>query len=467
MDFRRTTVAELGTQVQARELSAREIVAHALERIEALDPELGAFVVVDGERAMADAGVIDEWVASGEQVGSLAGIPIGVKDIEDAAGFVTTYGSGVHAGDPPAAEDSVLVAKLRAAGCIVVGKTNTPEHGFKGVTDNPTFGPTRNPWNTAHSPGGSSGGSATAIASGMVPLATGTDGGGSIRIPAALCGLSGLKVSQGRIPNGGPRPPGATVLSTKGPMTRLIRDTALAIDACAGPDPTDLFSFPGLHDPWQPQLQGVEPPERVVYSPTLGMATVDTEVAVAVRATVDALADAGTEVIEVERVFDSDPTAAWFQLWCAARARTQGHLRDTPQWELIDPELRSLIDYGEQLTAVDIIRALDTCHQVNLRLEEEVFSRAPALLCPTVAGHAPVIGHHGTIDGEETPSWVAFTPLVNLARNPAGSVNCGFTSEGLPIGLQVIGRQREDLTVLSVLAAVEDLLAIDEVAPIG
>ncbi|MDZ7677867.1 MAG: amidase [Acidimicrobiales bacterium] len=467
MDFRRETVAELATQVQSREVSARELVSHALERIEALNPELGAFCAVDDERALADAARLDEWIVSGEQVGPLAGIPIGVKDLEHAAGFVTTFGSGVHAHDPPAVEDSLLVARLRAAGAVVVGKTNTPEHGFAGITDNLTFGPTRNPWDPARNAGGSSGGSAAAIASGMVPLATGSDAGGSIRIPSALCGLSGIKTSQGRVPNGGPTPPAATVLSSRGPMTRTIRDAVLALDACVGPDHTDLFSFPGLHDPWHPQLEEVERPERVVFSRTLGFASVDDEVAGAVEAAVQELAEAGTEVIELEEIFDEDPTLHWFQLWCAARARSQGHLRGTPQWDLIDPQLRSLIDYGERLTAVDVVRAIDACHLVNHRLETVAFPHAPVLLCPTVAGQAPVIDHQGTVNGEETAGWVTFTPFVNLSRNPAGTVNCGFTRGGLPIGLQVIGRQREDLTVLQALASIEDLLAMDQLAPIG
>jgi aspartyl-tRNA(Asn)/glutamyl-tRNA(Gln) amidotransferase subunit A len=466
MDFRDHTVIELATQVQAGELSARDLTAHALATIERLNPELNAFCAIGGERAMADASAIDERIAAGEQIGPLAGIPIGVKDLEDAAGFVTTHGSALHVGDPAVSVDSLHVARLKGAGCVVVGKTNTPEYGFKAVTDNLTFGATRNPWNPEHSPGGSSGGSAAAIASGMVPLATGTDGGGSIRIPGSLCGLSTIKTSQGRVPIGGATPPGAGPLSVRGPMTRRIRDAALALDACVGPDPSDLSSFPGLHDPWHPQLDEVGPPERVVYSPTLGFATVDTEVAAAVHAAVERLADAGTEVVEVAEVFDVDPVLPWFHLWCATRARSLGHHLDTPQWELIDPELRTLVEFGLQLSAVDIVRALDACHAVNQQLETQAFVHAPLLLCPTVAGHAPRIGHQGTVDGTETQSWVAFTPFINLSRNPAGSVNCGFTRSGLPIGLQVIGRQRDDLGVLMALASVEDIVDLDPKAPV-
>jgi aspartyl-tRNA(Asn)/glutamyl-tRNA(Gln) amidotransferase subunit A len=461
MDFRRSSVAELATQVQAGELAARELVGHALSEIDRLNPSINAFCAVDGDRAMADAAHIDEQVAAGEQVGPLAGIPIGVKDLHDVVGHVTTFGSALHVGDAPATTDAVLVARLKAAGCVVVGKTNTPEHGFKGTTDNPTFGPTANPWDLERNAGGSSGGSAAAIAAGMVPLATGTDGGGSVRIPSALCGLSGIKPSQGRVPNGGRRPPGSTVLSTGAPMARTIADVALALDATVGPDPTDVMAFPGLHDPWHPQLAESAIPERVAYSPTLGFAAVDDEVGAAVAAAVESMADAGCEVVEIPSVFDEDPTLAWFRLWCATRARTQGHLLGTPDWERIDPELRSLIEYGLGLSAVDVVTAVDACHLINLRLETEVFSQAPLLVCPTVAGRAPRLGRNGTVNGEETPSWVAFTPFVNLSRNPAGTVNCGTTTDGMPIGMQIIGRQREDLTVLQAMATAETILGDD------
>lgn len=466
MDFRDVSIADLATRVHAKELSARELVTHALDRIDALDRHLGAFTAVDGERALADAGRIDDLIAAGEQVGPLAGIPIGVKDLEAAAGFVTSYGSGVHAGDPPSEIDSVLVSRLKAAGCVVVGKTNTPEHGFKGVTDNPVFGPTRNPWDPERTPGGSSGGSAAALASGMVPLATGSDGGGSIRIPASICGLSGFKPSQGRVPVGGATPPGAGLLSTKGPMTVRASDAALVLDACVGPEPTDLFSFPGLHDPWAPQLEAVEAPERIVYSPTMWGAAVDRDVATAVDAAVERLAAAGTEVVVVDRVFEEDPTLAWFRLWCAYRARSQAHLRGTPQWELIDPDLHPMIEYGERLSAVEVVEALDTCHELNHRLETEVFSHASLLICPTIAGRPPVVGAgQGTVDGESTAGWVAFTPWVNLTRNPAGSVACGVAPDGLPVGIQIIGRQREDLAVLRAMAAAEKHFA-DLVPPL-
>ena len=249
MDFREHRVTELASKVRSREISAVELTRAALDRIDATNDSLNAWVVVDGPRAMAEAQSVDDRLLAGQGVGPLAGIPIGVKDLEDAAGFPTRYGS-LLSSDEPAVGDSVLVARLRAAGCVVLGKTTSPEYGHKGVTDSPLTGSTRNPWSTERTPGGSSGGSAAAIAAGMVPLATGSDGGGSIRIPASLCGFSGLKTTQGRVPLGGPTAPGSGVLTVKGPMTRRIADTAFALDVCVGPHPTDAFSLPRSGSPW-------------------------------------------------------------------------------------------------------------------------------------------------------------------------------------------------------------------------
>ena len=201
---------------------------------------------------MAQADAIDARLKHGDPVGPLAGIPIGVKDLEDARGFVTTYGAELHANDAPAQHDSVLVALLREAGCVILGKTNTPEFGYKGVTDNRPFGATRNPWNPDYSPGGSSGGTAAAFASGMIPLGTGSDGGGSIRIPASVCGFSGIKPSQGRVPAGGKSPPGSGILSVKGPMALRVRDVAYTLDAVLEHEPTDIFSLPGRPNPGVP-----------------------------------------------------------------------------------------------------------------------------------------------------------------------------------------------------------------------
>src|SRR4051794_21116011 len=267
MDFRRETVAGLAGAVRSGRLSARELVEHSLERIDATNGAINAFVVVDADGARAAAAEIDRQIAEGDDPGPLAGIPIGVKDLEDVAGLPTSHGSVAYRDCGPAAADSVLVNRLRAAGAVVVGKTNTPEFGWKPQTDNAVFGTTRNPWDPARTPGGSSGGSAAAIAAGMVPMATGSDGGGSIRIPSALCGLSGFKPSLGRVPSGGESAPDWHHLSTRGPMARRTSDIAYVLDAVIGPDPTDLRSLPMPEPSWVGAVEDAHVPMRVAWSP--------------------------------------------------------------------------------------------------------------------------------------------------------------------------------------------------------
>ncbi|MGQ0432368.1 MAG: amidase [Microthrixaceae bacterium] len=466
MDFRTTTVSAIASDLASGRVSAREVVRAALDRIEALNPSVNAFVALDAEAALTEAAAIDERIAAGEEVGPLAGIPIGVKDLEDARGFRTTHGSEVYADSGPATADSALVDRLRAAGCVVVGKTNTPELGHKADTTDPLFGSTYNPWNLERSAGGSSGGSAAAIAAGMVPLCTGSDGGGSIRIPSSVCGLSGMKPSLGRVPSGGPNPPGWADLSTKGPMARTIRDVTLALDAVVGPEATDLRSLPMPDTSWTRSLNELGAPRKVGWAPTLGYATVDREVAEICQAAVDRLASLGTEIVEVDPVFDEDPVQSFLVLAMAGNERALGHLRGTDDWARVDPAHAHLLDmFGTKASGTDVLAAVDGCHLANLRLVE-LFHRVPLLLTPTLAGQVGPAGGNGTINGEETPTWVGFTYPFNMTRSPAGTVCAGFTSDGMPVGLQVVGPQHADVVVLRALALIEDTLALDAVAPI-
>lgn len=467
MDFRTDRVVDLVGRVRRGELQAIDLTEHALAQIEARNPALNAFVALDAEGARRQATELDERLARGEDVGPLAGIPIGVKDLEAAAGFVTTFGSALHADDDPAPKDSTHVARLRAAGCVILGKTNTPEHGWTAETINRPFGTTRNPWALDRSPGGSSGGSAAAIAAGLVPLATGSDGGGSIRIPAALCGLSGLKPSQGRVPNGGTTAPGSGLLGVKGPMARRIRDVAYALDVVVGPDPIDPYSLPAPAAPWYPQLPAegaVAPPARVLWAPTMGY-DVDHEVLRICQRAIEVLAGLGTEIVEVEAVFSDDPVFSFINIWSMMRLRSQGRYDGTDQWELIDPGLREQILYArEHLGPASFGEALDDTYRYNAELSA-LFEQAPLLLSPTVAGQTPFCGRPGTINGGENIAWVRFTYALNMTRHPAGTVNAGFTADGMPVGLQIVGPHFADLDVLLAVACVEDALAIETVAP--
>jgi Asp-tRNA(Asn)/Glu-tRNA(Gln) amidotransferase A subunit family amidase len=467
VDFREVAVSELARQVSTRELTAREVVDAALQRIERLDDKLGAFVAVDGESAQAEADAIDERLDAGEDVGPLAGIPVGVKDLEEAAGFVTTRGSVAYVDDPPADRDSSLVERLRAAGCVVLGKTNTPELGWKADTVNETFGATRNPWSLERSAGGSSGGSAAALAAGLVPLATGSDGGGSIRIPSSVCGLSGHKPSLGRVPNGGDEPPGWVNLSSKGPMARRIRDVALVLDSVVGPDPTDLNALPMPEGSWSRSLEDLKAPRKVVWSPTLGYAQPDSEVLAVCERAVRRLEDLGTEVVVIDEVWADDPVRDWLVLVATFSLRTMGEFRGSDVWASVDPGLVALMEWGRSaITPVQVVEAMDACHRANVALVD-LFHEAPLLLTPTVAGQTPRLGEPGLIDGEPDINWVRFTYPFNLTRSPAGTVCAGFTDDAMPVGLQVVGAQHADVSVLRLLALLEDDLAIDQLAPYG
>lgn len=456
--FWNDTVEAIAGRVRRREQSAREVTEQALARIEAVDGHINAFVALDGDAALAAAAAIDERLARGDDVGPLAGVPIGVKDLEDALGFRTTYGSALRADDPVAARDSVLVARLRAAGCVVLGKTNTPEYGHKGMTDNPLFGATRNPWNTERSPAGSSGGSAAALAAGLVPLATGSDGGGSIRLPSSICGLSGIKTSQARVAVANPTAPGSGVLTVVGPMARRTRDTAYALDAVVGPHPADPFAHDAPASSWRAAIDG-RPPARVVWSPTMGFGSNDPDVDIACEQAISALEAAGTEVVRLDRVFDGDPVGPWLTMWVTARYKAQGHLMGTDDWARISPSLQPQIAMGAKVTGVELARAYDAIYDLARQLEAVLGTHAPYILCPTVAGHPPRIGEdRGEVAGEATASWVQYTPFLNLSRNPGGSVCVGRSSHGVPIGLQVIGRQLDDVGVLQVMAALEDIV---------
>lgn len=419
MDFLTDSVQAIAARVNGGEQSAREVTEHAIVQIERLNPQINAFVAWDGDRALAQADAIDARVAAGENVGPLAGIPTGVKDLEAVEGYTTSFGSAVHSGDAPAHTDSLHVERLRAAGAVIMGKTNTPEFGHKGATDNIPFGQTVNPWSPEHSPGGSSGGTAAAIASGMVPLGTGSDGGGSIRIPASLCGLSGIKPETARIPITGRAMPGSGLLSTNGPMGRTTLDSAIALDAVVGPDGRDPLSVPAKSESWTEAVLRADPPKRVIWAPTMGYAKVDAEVLASCKTAVESLEAAGTEVIELDKIFDEDPVRQWLVLWGVARFKAQGHLMGTSDWDMLSESIKPQIELGANVSGLEFAQAQDYCYELNWKLEEafesagyissdpissDSISGNPVstdimstdiILCPSNAGQPPRLGQEG------------------------------------------------------------------------
>jgi aspartyl-tRNA(Asn)/glutamyl-tRNA(Gln) amidotransferase subunit A len=275
-----------------------------------------------------------------------------------------------------------------------------------------------------------------------------------------------MKASLGRVPVGGVAPPGWADLSTKGPMARTVRDITLALDSVVGPEATDLRSLPMPDASWTRSLADLHPPRRAGWAPTLGYAKVDREVAEVCEAAVQRLADLGTEIVLVDPVFPRDPVMAWLTLAMTGYERALCHLRGTDRWSLVDPGHVAAMDaYGLKTSGVDVLAAHDACHEANLRLVD-LFHQVPLLLTPTVAGQTGPVGGNGTIDGEETPAWVAFTYPFNMTRSPAGTVCAGFTGDGMPVGLQVVGPQHADVAVLRAIALLEDTLAIDALAPI-
>jgi Asp-tRNA(Asn)/Glu-tRNA(Gln) amidotransferase A subunit family amidase len=509
IDFRKLGVAGTAAAVRDKTLSAREAVQAALDAIAAHNPTINAFVAVDGERALEAAAAIDTKLAKGEQVGPLAGVPIGVKDLEDAEGFVTSSGSAAYAHRAPAARDSVQVARLRAAGCVVVGKTNAPEFGLRGETDNPTFGITRNPWDPTRTPGGSSGGTSAALAAGMVPLATGSDGGGSIRIPSAATGLSGLKPTQGWVPAADRTAVGWGELSTRGPMARRVTDVALALDAVIGPDSRDLRSLP-VHGSWAAEVATPLRPARIAWSPDLGYAQVDAEVQRICEAVVDAIGADDVEVSRPDRVFTGDPTATLGALVSTYTRRTVEPFRGTPVWEQLDPLVMVAAEMSRVTVsdALAVVAAEDACHRFNLELQE-VLDDVDVLLCPVTVALPPAcenpvgidamaalfagIGAEqavadlglddpdgllaqlrrreplniplGVVNGQPVGTWHGMTQAFNMTRSPAGTVCAGFSSTGLPVGIQIVGRRLDDVRVLRIMHYLEQLLGLDPIAP--
>jgi len=451
------TVIEIAEAVRRGEVSAREVVDGALERIGALDPELNAFVVIDAELARAEADRVDALVARGEDPGPLAGVPFGVKDMDHCAGLPTSYGSRIHQGKAPSADDSAHVGRMRSAGAVPVGVTSSSEFGSVHWVRTPAWGVSRNPWNPALTPGGSSGGSAAAVAAGMVPFATAGDGGGSTRIPAAFTGLVGMKPSYGRIPR-----EGASTSQTAvwGALTTTVADAARHLDVAAGPDDRDRTSLPPPPVLYERAIEELHIAAlRTVWSPDLGYAAVDPEVRRIAEEAATALIDAASLQLHDRKVDLTDPVRAWLGVgaidiwlhleredWPARAEELGGHVR------------RSL-EACEQLTAPHYAGILR--HRTRLEHEvAELFGDIDVLLTPTTA--VPAFAAEGpgaqvTIDGREVEAalTVPFTMVANLCWNPAISVPAGVTADGRPVGLQIMVRRHADELALRLARILE------------
>jgi aspartyl-tRNA(Asn)/glutamyl-tRNA(Gln) amidotransferase subunit A len=447
------SAAALATAIARREISPVEVVEATLERIERLQPAFNAFCAVAAGHARAAARRAEQQVMRGERVGPLHGVPVSVKDTLWTSGVRTTMGSAIYADSVPP-EDAAVVARLRAAGAIVVGKTTTPEFAHKGTTDSPLLGITRNPWSPAHTCGGSSGGAAVAVATGMGPLAVGTDEGGSIRIPASFCGVVGLKPTFGLVAR---YPVGvAEFLTHLGPLTRTVEDAALFLTVAAGPDDRDGGCLAARPADYRADLRQPPGPLRVAWSPTLGYATVHSEVLRVTSAAVRTLGGLGWQVEEADPGFEDPAAIADAFRYPGLAAALGEHL---PAWrDRMDPSLVALIEAGLRMTAVDVARAQAARHVLWERVHA-FFRRHDLLVTPVVAVPPFPAATPAPQEIEGRPitrrGWIPFTYPFNLTGQPAISVPCGFTADGLPVGLQLVGRRWEDALVLRAGAAFE------------
>jgi aspartyl-tRNA(Asn)/glutamyl-tRNA(Gln) amidotransferase subunit A len=451
-----TPARELVRLIKSGELTPREVMEETLARIEALNPALNAFVSLHPEGALKEAEKLTEHIASGRECGPLAGIPVGVKDLEDAKGFVTSFGS-VPFKENVAVADSTQVARLKAAGAIVIGKTNTPEFGFTGFTKNRVFGVTRNPWDRDRTPGGSSGGSAAAVAAGMVPITTGSDAGGSIRIPASYCGCFGLKPSFGRIPLG----PLSQLLMfdmwSPGPLTWDVRDAARYLDCVSGYHPCDPKSLPAPALSYEKCLERTVSGLRMGFSPSLGYARVAKDVLERVQEAVKGFEEMG-HTVELWEGRLPDSSATWANLMNCDLLGQLRHTLRAYRDDIGKTLVRSLENAGS-LTMADQIDAQRVRSKLHRKLWR-FFEDYDLLLTPTMPTEA--FGAKGPppsqIDGKPIPllGAVAFTYPFNLTGHPAASVPAGFTENGLPVGLQIIGPHLRDDLVLQTAHACEE-----------
>ncbi len=449
-DLQWATATELITAYRGREVSPVEATRAALDAIAAHDADLNAFCLVEAESALQSAKESEGRWLRGNPRGLADGVPTSIKDLMLTKGWPTLRGSLLTRPDGDWAEDAPAVARLRENGAVLLGKVTSPEFGWKGVTDSPRCGITRNPWDTSRTSGGSSGGSAAAVAQGMGPWSVGTDGGGSIRIPAGFTGTVGFKPTYGTVPLYPASPFGT--LAHAGPITRTVEDAALMMDILSGPDARDWSAGPA---PARSFLEGLDAGIRglrIAFSPDLGYGSNHPDVDASVRAAVGLLRDLGAEVEEIDLGWQ-DPVDAYHVLWFSGAAKVvEGYGPGAAQQ--IDPLLAAALERHQGFSAGDFLDAT----AVRMKLGREMgllHEKYDLLVTPTLPIPAFEAGRD-VPEGSASQDWTSWTPYTypfNLTQQPAISVPCGFTGEGLPAALQIVGPRHGDARVLAAAAA--------------
>jgi amidase len=453
------TATELVNLIKQKELSPVEVTNAFLERIEKDNSKWNAFVTLN-EQAVEEAKLIEEKIMKGEEVGKLQGIPVAIKDLTPTKGLLTTYGSPAFKDNVPD-EDPIFLQRIKAAGGIVLGKTNTPEFGHKGVTDNPLFGVTKNPWNENLTPGGSSGGSAAAVAAKLVPFAEGSDGGGSIRIPAALTGIFGFKPTFGVIPHegednlyGSEHP-----FLHNGPMARTVEDAALLFSVMQGYDANIPNAVPTLKDDFtnlDRDIKGL----KIAYTRNFGLYEISEDVARVVDQAVQHFVDLGCEVEEVDvdlQMSLKELTRAFSGMWCVKFAGSYGKLYDQDP-DSFSEGMAKMIHIGRKYSAVDY-KAIEIKRTLVWKEIQNILNNYDLILSPVLATTA--FEHHlagpSLINGKSVnpaTDWM-LTQIYNFTGHPAASLPVGLTGAGLPVGLQVAGNRFADKLVLEACHAYE------------
>ena len=443
--------------LDSREVSSVELTEMFLGRIEELNPILNAFLTVCGEEAVASARQADDRIGRGDGGGPLLGIPVSIKDLEVTKGIRSTMGSLAYRDYVPKI-DSITSERVRRSGAVILGKTNTPEFGLLGTTENRLGDACRNPWNTDRTSGGSSGGAAAALVAGLCTLATGSDGGGSIRIPASFCGVYGIKPTLGRVAKyGGVGNASPNFTSQSGPLARNVRDAATLLQALAGYDSRDMTAMreepPDFVAAVAQSLEGL----RVAWSVDLGYAAVDAEVARIAAEGARVFEDLGC-VVEEPQISLQHPIEYFMTIFSTGAYVSYKDLYEQKRG-LLTNYVRGNLALGESTTGEEFVKAMLAYQRVRSQADD-IMEEYDLLLTPTMSVPAFQVGQFPrVIDGQSVDprlGYMPYTPVFNLTGQPAASVPCGFTEDGMPIGLHIVGRRGEEETVLRASAAFEE-----------